>query len=128
MSLRQCIFLFISNLTSFISGTSAVIFLNVISLEHCCFEDVFLGAPSQDGALQTGCLTYALKKLVLDVLLAAFLKKRIATLVTTEKRLEVLKVTHCFFFSVVLSFRSSFCASDCVREVRFFRRLTVKEE
>ena len=28
------------------------------------------------------------KKLVLEILLAAFLKKRIATLVTTEKRLK----------------------------------------
>ena len=32
------------------------------------------------------------KKLVLEILLAAFLKKRMATLVTTEKRLQVLKI------------------------------------
>ena len=73
MSLHQCFFL----LTSFISGTSAVIFLKVFfSLEHRLLEDVFLGAPSQDRARQTDCLTFALKKLVLEVLRAAFLKKR----------------------------------------------------
>ena len=87
-----------------------------------------MGAPSQDWARQTDCLAYALKKFVLDVLLAAFLKKRIARLVTTEKRLQVLKVTHCFFFSVVLTFRSSFCVSAVVREVSFFQRLRGKEE
>ena len=100
----------------------------IFLLEHRRLEDVFLGAPSQDRARQTDCLTYALKKLVLDVLLAAFLKKRIATLGTTEKRLQVLKVTHCFFFSVVLTFRSSFCVSDIVREVSFFQRQRGKEE
>ena len=42
------------------------------------------------------------KKLVLEILLAAFLKKRMATLVTSEKRLQVLKIfkgnTDVYFF------------------------------
>ena len=49
----------------------------------------FGGAPSQDRARDR--LVYALKKLVLEVRLTAFLKKRMATLITTEKRLHVLK-------------------------------------
>ena len=55
-------------------------------------EDVFMGAPSRDLARQTDCLTCALKKLVLEVPMTAFLKKRMlknrmVTLITTEKRL-----------------------------------------
>ena len=59
-------------LTSFISGTSAVIFF----FENRRLEDIFLGAPSEDPARQTEFLTFALKKLGLEVLQAAFLKKR----------------------------------------------------
>ena len=120
----------VSTLTSFISGTSASyrIFQSYFRSNIAASKTSVLGAPSQDGARQTDYLTYALKKLVLDVLLAAFLKKRIATLGTTEKRLQVLKVTHYFFFSVVLTFRSSFCVSDIVREVSFFQRQRGKEE
>ena len=89
----------VSNLTSSISGTSAVIFFKRYFRSNIVASNTtVLGAPSPDEARQTDCLTCALKKLVLDVLLAAFLKKRIATLVTAEKRLQVLKVTHCFYF------------------------------
>ena len=88
----------------------------------------FLGAPSQDRARQNDCLMYALKKLVLEVLLPAFLKKRMAKLVTIEKPLQVLKVTKIYFFSVVLTVRWSFCVSDLVRRVSFFQRLRGKEE
>ena len=97
----------ISNLTSFISGTSDAIFLNLFfaRTRDRRHEDVFLGAPSQDRARETDRLTYALKKLVLEVLLAAFLKKRMATLVKTEKRLQVLKVTQIF--------ASSFSCFNC---------------
>ena len=78
----------VSNLTSFISGTSAVIFFKRYFRSNIvASKTTVLDAPSQDEARQTDCLTYALKKLVLDVLLAAFLKKRIVTLVSTEKRL-----------------------------------------
>ena len=73
MSFRLCFLsvkAIISNLRSFISGTVAVIFLNVIqSLTHRRLEEAFLGAPSQDRARQTDCLTYALKKLVWTYLL-----------------------------------------------------------
>ena len=81
----------VSNLKSFISGTAYVIIFwtHFFSLENG-LEDIFLGAPSQDRACQTDCFTYAHKKLVLEVLLAAFLKKRITTLTLTEKRLEAL--------------------------------------
>ena len=74
------------------------------------------------------------KKLVLEILLAAFLKKRMATLVTTEKRLQVLKIfkgntnVYFFFFSVVLTVDKSFCVSDLVLEVNFVQRLRGKEE
>ena len=80
--MQQCIFsikAITRNLASFISGTSDVIFEDYFFLEHRRLQDVFLGAPSQDRARQTDCLTYALKKLVLEILLAAFLKKRMAT-------------------------------------------------
>ena len=54
MSFRLCFLsvkAIISNLRSFISGTVAVIFLNVIqSLTHRRLEETFLGAPSQDRA------------------------------------------------------------------------------
>ena len=45
---------------------------------------------------------YALKKLVLELLLTAFLKKRMASLIKTEKRLQVLKgkADICFFFQL----------------------------
>ena len=64
------------------------------------YEDVFLGAPSQDRARQTDCLTYALKKLALEVVLAAFLKKRMKTLITAEKTTPSSKGNPdiCFFF------------------------------
>ena len=63
-------------------------------------KDVFLGAPSQDWARQTDRLTYALKKLVMEVLLAAFLKKRMKTLTTTEKTTSSSKgnADICLFF------------------------------
>ena len=62
-------------------------------LEHRHLKDVFLGAPSKDRARQTDFLTYALTKLVLDALMVAFLKKRKTTLIATEKRLQVQKVS-----------------------------------
>ena len=74
------------------------------------------------------------KKLVLEILLAAFLKKRMATLVTSEKRLQVLKIfkgntdVYFFFFSVVLTVNKSFSVSDLVLEVNFVQRLRGKEE
>ena len=66
-----------------------------------------MGTPYRDLARQTDCLTCALKKLLLEVpMTATFLKKRMlknhmATLITTEKRLYVLKATQIFvsFFS-----------------------------
>ena len=66
-------------------------FSTLFSLEHRGLEDVFMGAPSRDLARQTDCLTCALKKLVLEVPMTAFLKKRMlknrmVTLITTEKR------------------------------------------
>ena len=104
----------VSNLTSFISGTSAVIFLTVIFARTSPpRKTTGLGAPSQDGACQTDCLTYALKKFVLNVLLAAFLKKRIASLVTTEKRLQVLKVTQPFFLFSCFNFLIIFQCFRC---------------
>ena len=74
------------------------------------------------------------KKLVLEILLAAFLKKRMATLVTSEKRLQVLKIfkgntdVYFFFSSVVLTVNKSFSVSDLVFEVNFVQRLRGKEE
>ena len=110
----------IINLTSFISGTLDVIFLNFFSLEHHHLPDVFFGgAPSQDRARDR--LTYPPEKLVLEVLLTAFLRKRMATLNTTEKRLQVLKGKlgrYMFLFTVVLTARLSFFVSDLVREVK----------
>ena len=62
-------------------------------------QDVFLGAPSQDQARQTDCLTNALKKLVLELFLAVlFLKKRMMRVTSTEKQLKVLKVRHMFVY------------------------------
>ena len=93
-----------------------------------------MGASSQDRVPQAHCLTYAPKKLVLEILLAAFLKKRIARLVTSEKRLQVLKIfkgntdVYFFFFSVVLTVNKSFSVSDLVFEVNFVQRLRGKEE
>ena len=55
----------------------------IFFLEHRRLEDVVLGAPSEDGARQTDYFTYALWKFVLEVLLAAFLKKRMATPIST---------------------------------------------
>lgn len=79
----------ISNLTSFISETLDVTFLRLFFCWNISrrLKDVFLAAPCQDRELQTDWLTYALKKFVLEVPLAAFLKKRMAALITTEKRM-----------------------------------------
>ena len=99
-------------------------------MEHRRLEDVVLGAPSQDRARQTDPLTRALKKLVLEVLLAAFLKKRMATLVTTEKRLQVLKVTHTYFsFFSCFYFWMIFLCFGLSASVKwaFFQRLRGKE-
>lgn len=76
-----------------------------------------MGAPSQDRVPQADCLTYALKKLVLEILLAAFLKKRMAT-----RKGD----TDVYFF--VLTVNKSFCVSDLVLEVNFVQRLRGKEE
>ena len=57
-----------------------------------------------------------------------------ATLVATEKRLQVLKifkgntdVYFFFFFSVVLTFNKSFCVSDLVLEVNLFSAFEVRK-
>ena len=80
-----------------------------------------MGTPSQDRVPQADCLTYALKKLVLEILLAAFLKKRMAT---RKGDTDV----YFFFFSIVLTVNKSFCVSDLVLEVNFVQRLRGKEE
>ena len=62
-------------------------------------------------------------------LLAAFLKKRMATLITTEKALQVLKVMQInIYFSVVLTVRLSFCVAELVREISVLQRLRGKDE
>ena len=119
----------ISNLTSLVSGTSAFIWLNVIFART---------SPPWRRPLWARPLKTEHAKLIVWRMLSRSSfwmyfwqrswRKRIVRLVTTEKRLQVLKVTHCFFFSVVLTFRSSFCVSDVVREVSFFHRLRGKEE
>ena len=90
----------------YFSNFGRQLFQRLFSLEHRGLEHVFMGVPSQDLARQTDCLTCALKKLVLEVPMTAFLKKRMlknrmVTLITTEKRLYVLKATQIFvsFFS-----------------------------
>ena len=92
----------IINLTSFISGTLDITFLNFFFLEHRRSPRLFFfgSAPSRDRARDR--LMYALKKLVLGVLLTAFLKKRMVTLIKTEKRLQDLKgkADICFFFQL----------------------------
>ena len=123
-----CFFL----LTSFISGTSAVIFLNVFFCSKIAASRTSFWARP---------LKTELAKLIFWRLLArssfwkyfwllSWRNACMATLVTTEKRLQVLKVIHIFvsFFSVVLTVRWSFCVSDLVREVSFFQRLRGKEE
>ena len=95
----------VSNLTSLISGTLAVIFLNVIFARTSPpRRRPFWARPLKTEHAKLIVWRIALKKLVLDVLLEAFLKKRIVTLITTEKRRQVLKVTHCFFFSSCFNF------------------------
>ena len=101
----------ISNLTSFISETLDVTF--IFLLEHqsppqrrlfgralsrprtpnVCSQEVrfrstFSCVPEEThGCTYYDWKTYAFKKLVLDVPLAVFLKKRMAALITTEKRM-----------------------------------------
>ena len=129
----QCRFIsvFFSVNKFYFRNFSRHLFKRLFLLENRCLEDVFLGAPSQDRARQTNCLTFARKKLVLEVLLAAFLKKRMhgdtgydwKTTPSSKGNTYI-----CFFFSVVLTVRWSFCVSDLVREVSFFQRLRGKEE
>ena len=60
-------------------------------LEHRLLEDVFLGAPSEDRPQQTECIWRILYKSSFgSFFLAAFLKKRISTLITTGKQHKVL--------------------------------------
>ena len=66
-------------------------FLNLFLLEHRLLEDVFLGAPSEDRPQQTECIWRILCKSSFgSFFLAAFLKKRISTLITTGKQHKVL--------------------------------------
>ena len=117
-----------SILTSFISGTSAVIFLNVIFartsqprrrpfwarplkteqpnwLFDVCSQEAGFGCTSGSVPEETHSDTgYDWKT-------------------TTSSKGETL-----FLFLVVLTFRSYFCVSDVEREVSFFQRLRGKEE
>ena len=65
-------------------------------LEHRRLEDVYQGTPSQDRARRETEARFGL------IGWNAFLKKRKATLTTTENRLQVLKVREIFvsFFKV----------------------------
>ena len=72
---------------------------------------------------------YALKKLVLELLLTAFLKKRMASLIKTEKRHQVLKgkADICFFFQLFQLLDYFFCFR-LLREVSVCQRLRGKED
>ena len=118
MPLQKCISSIgpiLSNLKSFISGTADVIFLNL-----------FFARTSPPRRRLFWARPF---KTVLAALLAAFLKKRMATLITTEKPLQVLKVMQIYiFFSVVLTVRLCFCVAELVREISVFQRLRGKDE
>ena len=80
-------------------------------------------------------LSCALKKLVLEVPMTAFLKKRMlkncmAALITTEKRLQVLKATQIFvsFSSCFNGYLIFLCFRFSAWTVSFLRRLRGKEE
>lgn len=87
---------FFSDLKRFFSGTWYVVFFNSVFLLTSSPPRRLFNAPSQQLAWQTDCLTYVLKKLVLEVFLVAFQRKRMMTVISTEKQLKVLKVRRIF--------------------------------
>ena len=106
-------------------------FKRLFLLENRCLEDVFLGAPSQDRARQTNCLTFARKKLVLEVLPAAFLKKRMhgdtgydwKTTPSSKGNTDIFSFFSCFnCWMILLCFRLSASVKWA-----FFQRLRGKE-
>ena len=71
-------------------------------------------------------VTYALQKLIWKFFLAAFLKKRISTLITTGKQLKVLKVRQISVYA--LTVRLSPWVSDLVHEVNVRQQHLRSEE
>ena len=103
LTLHQCIFSNkpkLSDLKGFVSGTSYVVFLNtffVLTSSPPC-KTSFWARPLKTKRAKPDGLTNALKKFVLELFLAAFLKKRMMRVTSTEKQLKVLKVRHMFVY------------------------------
>ena len=127
MLLHHCIFS-LNSLRSFISGTSNVVFEIVFCSNIAASKTSFWAHPLKtDHKKLNACVVCSLEAHLEVFFLAASLKKRISTLITTGKQLEVLKVRQISVYA--LTVRWSLWVSDLVHEVRVRqKRLRGKEE
>ena len=120
----------VSNLTSFISGSSAVIpyFETLFSLEHHRLEDVCFGRALSRRNTPNWLFDVCSQEARFGCTSGIVPEETHSNTGYDWKTTASSKGNALSLFSVVLTFRSYFCVSDIVREVSFFQRQRGKEE